>query len=70
MKTNMGMADKVIRVIIAAIIILLYATNVICGIWGILLLIFAGIFVVTSIIGYCPLYRPLKISTKKQKQEP
>ena len=70
MKNNMGTIDKVIRILIAAVIVILYSTNVIWGIPGIILLVFAGIFVVTSIIGFCLLYEPFKISTKGKEQEP
>jgi len=70
MKTNMGTLDKVIRILIAAVIVILYATDVIYGYLGIILLILAGIFVVTSVIGFCPLYKPFKISTKKEEQAP
>ena len=66
----MGTIDKVIRILIAAVIVILYATDIIYGIPGIILLILAGIFIVTSVIGYCPLYQPLKIDTKGKEQEP
>lgn len=66
----MGTLDKVIRILIAAVIVILYATDVIYGYLGIILLILAGIFVVTSVIGFCPLYKPFKISTKKEEQAP
>lgn len=68
MKKNMGMADRVIRILIALIIVGLYFTNQITGLAAIILLIFAGIFILTSIISFCPLYFPFGISTKgKQK---
>jgi|WetSurMetagenome_2_1015567.scaffolds.fasta_scaffold152301_2 hypothetical protein len=71
MKNNLGTADRVIRIVIAAIIIILYATCVICNsIWGIILLVIGGIFLVTGIIGFCPLYHLLKISTNKKTKEP
>jgi hypothetical protein len=67
MKKNMGGADRVIRVIIAAIIAVLYFTKVIPGTLGIVLLALAGIFVLTSLISFCPLYAPFGISTCKKK---
>ncbi len=70
MKNNMGTIDKVIRILVATVIVILFATDVIFGIPGTILLVFAGIFIVTSIIGFCPLYRPLKINTKGKDQEP
>lgn len=67
MKKNMGSADKIIRVVIAAIIAVLFLTNVIGGILGIILLIIAGIFVLTSIFSFCPLYYPFGIRTCSTK---
>lgn len=63
----MGGADRVIRVIIAAIIAVLYFTKVIPGTLGIVLLALAGIFVLTSLISFCPLYLPFGINTCKKK---
>lgn len=65
MKKNMGSADKIIRIIIAAIVALLYFTNVITGTFGIILLVLAGVFVLTSLISFCPLYLPFGFSTRK-----
>ncbi len=67
MKQNMGTIDKVIRIIIAVIIAGLYFTNVISGTLGIVLLVFAGVFVLTSLIGFCPLYLPIRLNTGKKK---
>jgi len=67
MKKNMGTADRVIRFIIAAIIATLYFTNVITGTLGIVLLVLAGIFVLTSLISFCPLYAPFGIKTCPMK---
>ncbi|MCX6256347.1 MAG: DUF2892 domain-containing protein [Bacteroidia bacterium] len=69
MKKNMGSADKIIRLVIAAIIVILYMTNVISGTLGIILLILAGIFVLTSIINFCPLYTIFGLKTCKEKLE-
>jgi hypothetical protein len=63
MNKNMGSADRIIRVIFAAIIGILYFTETISGTLGIVLLVFAGIFVLTSSISFCPLYAPFGIST-------
>ncbi len=65
MKKNMGTVDKVIRIVVAAIILVLYFTHVITGVLAVILLILAGIFVVTSLIGTCPLYLPFGLSTRK-----
>jgi hypothetical protein len=63
MKKNMGNTDRIIRVIIAAVIAILYFTNVIPGTLGVVLLILAIIFVLTSLISFCPLYAPFGIKT-------
>jgi hypothetical protein len=67
MKVNMGAADRVIRILVAAVIVLLYFTEVISGTFGIILLVLAGIFVVTSIVGFCPLYALFGFSTCPRK---
>jgi hypothetical protein len=65
MKKNMGNTDKIVRVIIAVIIAALYFTNTITGTLGIVLLVLAGVFVLTSAISFCPLYAPFGLSTCK-----
>ena len=54
----MGPADKIIRFIIAAVIGVLYFMNIVFGTLGIVLLVLAGIFVLTSLVSFCPLYAP------------
>jgi len=66
---NMGGADRLIRVVIAAIIAVLYFTGTISGTLGIILLVLAGIFLLTSLISICPLYLPFKIKTNKSKED-
>ncbi len=63
MKKNLGTADRIIRVIIAAIVVVLYFTGTISGTLGIVLLVLAGVFVLTSFMSFCPLYAPFGIST-------
>ena len=65
MKKNMGTADRIIRVIIAAVIAVLFFTDVIQGTLGIIILILAGVFVLTSLVGFCPLYAPFGLRTCK-----
>lgn len=67
MQANMGNIDRVIRVLIAVVIAVLYFTNVINGTLAIILLAVAGIFILTSLISFCPLYAPFGISTCKKK---
>ena len=59
----MGTADRIIRVIIAAIVGILYFTGTISGTLGIVLLVLACVFVLTSLISFCPLYAPFGIKT-------
>jgi Protein of unknown function (DUF2892) len=66
MKKNMGNADKIFRILVALIIVGLYFTNLISGTLAIVLLVFAGIFILTSFISFCPLYLPFGISTRKK----
>jgi len=63
----MGTVDKVIRILVAVIILVLYFTHVITGTLAVILLILAGVFVVTSLIGTCPLYLPFGLSTRKKE---
>ena len=67
MKKNMGSADKIIRILIAIAVFALYFTGIISGTLGIVLMVFAVIFVLTSLIGSCPLYLPLGLSTLRKK---
>ena len=67
MNKNMGTADRIIRVIIAVIIGALYYTGVIAGTFGIILLVLAGIFVLTSLISFCPLYTLFGLKTCSTK---
>jgi hypothetical protein len=67
MKKNLGVIDRVIRVLIAVVIVVLYFTHVISGTLAIILLILAGIFVITAILGLCPLYLLFGLSTSKKE---
>lgn len=67
MKKNMGNLDRVLRVIIALAIVALYFAGVISGPVAIGLLVVGGIFVLTSIVGVCPLYLPFGINTGAKK---
>jgi len=66
MKKNMGTIDKVIRILVAVVFAVLFFTNVITGTLGIILLVLAAVFVLTSVISFCPLYWPFGISTNKE----
>jgi amino acid transporter len=66
MKQNMGTIDRVIRIVAAIVIGILYFTNQITGTAAIILGVIAVIFLLTSFIAFCPLYLPFKFSTKKE----
>jgi uncharacterized membrane protein YtjA (UPF0391 family) len=66
MKKNMGTLDKALRILVAAVIAGLYFTNKISGTTALVLEVLAVIFVITSFIGFCPLYLPFGINTNKK----
>lgn len=68
MKKNMGPADRLIRILLAALFAYLYFGGVVTGTWGLVLVILGGIFVLTSLISFCPLYAPFGISTCPAKK--
>ena len=65
MNKNLGAADRIIRLIIAAIVAVLFVSNIITGALGIILMVAAGIFALTSIISFCPIYFIFKLKTNK-----
>ncbi len=67
MKKNMGNADRIVRLIIAAVFAGLYFANIVTGTFGIILLVLAGIFVLTSLVSFCPLYTLIGFNTCKRK---
>jgi hypothetical protein len=69
MKINMGPADRIIRILMAVLIIALYFTNVIQGTTAIILLVLATVFILTGFVSICPLYLPFGISTVKEKKQ-
>ncbi|NDA64944.1 MAG: DUF2892 domain-containing protein [Chitinophagia bacterium] len=70
MKKNMGSTDRMIRVIFAIVVSILFFTHTITGTIGLILLVLSGIFLATSFISFCPLYVPFGINTcKKEKKD-
>ena len=63
----MGTADRVIRVILALVMAILYFTDTVGGTLGLVLLVLAAVFLLTSFMRFCPLYAPFGISTCKTK---
>ena len=67
MNKNIGTVDKIIRIIAAVIISMVYITGAFPGIIGLILLIIGGILLLTAIIDFCPLYKVCKFKgTKKE----
>jgi hypothetical protein len=66
MKKNMGNIDRVIRVLIALVVIALYFANVISGTVALVLLVLSAVFILTSVISFCPLYTIFGINTCKK----
>lgn len=65
----MGAADRIIRVILAAVIGYLYYAGILSGTVGIVLLVLSGVFVLTSLVSFCPLYAPFGIRTCPLKEK-
>ena len=65
MKRNMSNLDRVIRVVLALVFAFLYFSGTVSGTVGVVLLILGGVFLLTSLISFCPLYLPFKFSTYK-----
>lgn len=65
MKRNMSNVDRVIRVVIAAVLAYLYFGGLVTGALGIVLVVLAAVFVITAIVAFCPLYASFKLSTYK-----
>ncbi len=68
MKKNMGSTDKVIRLSAAAILAALYFTGTVTGTLGIVALVAAGVFTLTSLVSFCPIYPILGINTCSVKK--
>ncbi len=64
----MGGTDRVIRILVALVIGILYLTNAITGTWAYVLLAVAGVFLLTSVVGICPLYSLFGINSCKAKK--
>lgn len=68
MKKNMGTTDRIIRFLLAVVVGILYFTHQITGTAAIILGIIAIVFLLTSLVGFCPLYVPLRLSTRKKSE--
>jgi hypothetical protein len=69
MKKNMGGADKLVRLVVALLMILAYFQGIVTGTLGIVLLFVAAIFILTSLVSFCPLYTLFGMSTCPKKKD-
>ncbi|GAB4135154.1 MAG: hypothetical protein Fur0041_09020 [Bacteroidia bacterium] len=67
MKQNVGNIDRIIRLVLAAVLIGLYFAGITTGTTGMIGLVLGGVFAITAIVGFCPLYLPFGISTCAKK---
>ena len=67
MKKNVGSIEKVIRLLVAALLIIFFYTNVVTGTLGYILLAVAAIFIVTSLLGWCPIWAIFRVNTASKK---
>jgi hypothetical protein len=68
MKKNMGDVDRALRIVAAGLIVVLNFTGIITGTIGTVLLVLAGVFLITSFAGFCPLYKLFGFTTSKLKK--
>ncbi len=69
MKLNMGSWDRILRLLITLVVVILLITGVLEGTLAIILGIIAIVFFITSVIGFCPLYVIFGLSTKKKASQ-
>jgi len=68
MKQNMGAADRLVRLVLAIVFVVLWFQNIVTGVAGIVVLTAGFIFILTSVVGVCPLYSLFGISTCARKK--
>ncbi|MEW6565647.1 MAG: YgaP family membrane protein [Spirochaetota bacterium] len=67
MQTNMGLIDRIIRIVLAVVVGIFILTGQLTGVAAVILGILAVVFLLTSAVAFCPLYVPFHISTKKKE---
>ena len=68
MKKNMGTTDRIIRLVLAAVFSGLYFGGIVTGTFGIILVVLGAVFVLTSLVGFCPLYTLVGLNTCPAKK--
>jgi hypothetical protein len=67
MKKNVGSIDQIIRYLLAAVLIILFATKIVTGVLGYILLAVAVVFIVTALLNFCPIWWMIRVRTNKNK---
>jgi hypothetical protein len=67
MNTNLGIADRIIRILIAVTVVSLFSLKIITGTLATVLLVVSGVLVITALVGWCPIYRILGIRSKSKE---
>jgi len=67
MKKNMGMVDRIVRVALAVVFISLIFAGQVQGTLAVIMGVLAAVFVITSVVAFCPLYLPFGISTHRKQ---
>lgn len=65
MKRNLSNTDRIVRVVLAAVFFYLYFGGIVAGTLGVVLAVLGGVFLLTAVVAFCPLYAPFKFSTYK-----
>ena len=68
MKKNMGTTDRIIRILLAAVFAYLYFGGIVTGTLGLVLVILGGVFLLTSLVSFCPLYTLFGLNTCSAKK--
>ncbi|ULQ51607.1 YgaP family membrane protein [Flavihumibacter fluvii] len=68
MKKNLGNADRIVRLILAAVFAYLYFSGTVAGTLGIVLIVLGAVFALTSLVGFCPIYAIVGLSTCPAKK--
>lgn len=68
MQANMGSLDRGLRILVAVVVAILIATGMLSGTWAYVLGIIAVVFLLTSLVSFCPIYKLFGLSTNRTKQ--
>ncbi|MFN8431967.1 MAG: DUF2892 domain-containing protein [Spirosomataceae bacterium] len=68
MKKNMGLIDRGLRVLVALVLAFLYYNGTLTGTWGVVALVIAVVFLLTSLVSFCPLYTIIGLNTSDKKE--